>query len=201
MRQPTLTATRFACLALLMATGCATVKMQRLRPDYATVDRQATRRLVVVTQPLPDGVAAVGDLFSKVARRYVNQKREYFIVKQERSMAEGFAPQSVCGEGLEGVLWLKPTVKKVGEGVEGTVDAQLVRCSDGQEVWAAQSAGSFPSDDKHLVEVAKQYVSDLGPTVAPYVAPAFNLLRPMLDTLPEPAPNEDIANEKIELGE
>ena len=106
-----------------------------------------------------------------------------------------------CGEGLEGVLWLKPSVKKVGVGVEGSVDAQLLRCSDGQEVWAAQSAGSFPSTDSHLVEVGKQYIADLGPTVAPYVAPAFNLLRPMLDTLPEPAPSEEIANEKIELGE
>lgn len=185
---------------LVAAVGCApVVRSHRIRPDYNAVDRDKVKRVLVVTQPLPDGQAKAGELFSLVARRYVNQKRN-FIVKEHTARAEP-APGRDCPEGFEGLLWLKPTLKRVGDGVEGELDARLLRCSDGEEVWAAQSGGSFPSDDSHLKEVTQQYAAELGSEVAPYVAPTFNLLRPTLDTLPNPVLTEDDVNEKIELGE
>ncbi len=189
-----------AAAALLLSTGCSVVKMHRVRPDYAQADQTQTKRLVVVTQPLPDGQQKAGELFSLVARRYVNQKRD-FIVKDHRAQAEPVDVKGVCGEGLEGVLWLKPAVQKKGDGVEGEVDAQLLRCRDGEEVWAAKVGGSFESADGRLKEVTSQYVAELGGEVQPYVAPAFHLLRPMLDTLPQPKLNEQDVDEKIELGE
>ncbi|MHB8877053.1 MAG: MXAN_6521/LA_1396 family lipoprotein [Myxococcaceae bacterium] len=186
--------------AALAAPGCSAVKMHRVRPDYEQVDKTRTKRLVVVTQPLPDGQEKVGQLFSLVARRYVNQKRN-FIVKKDLAQAGAFQPAALCGEGLEGVLWLQPTLKRAGEGVEASVRAMLLRCSDGQEVWAADAGGSFASTDELLKQVTADYAAELGAEVTAYVAPAFNLLRPTLDTLPDPVLTDDDVTEKIELGE
>ena len=54
---------------------------QLTRPDYTQVDQQRVKRLVVVTQPLPDGKQSLGELWSLIARQYVNQNRD-FLVKQ-----------------------------------------------------------------------------------------------------------------------
>jgi probable lipoprotein (TIGR04455 family) len=189
-----------ALLVAVALTGCATVRMHRVREDYDSVDRTRTKRLVVVTQPLPDGQPKAGELFSLVARRYVNQKRN-FLVKDNTASADAVDVKKLCAEGIEGVLQLAPNLKRVGEGVEGELKAQLLRCTDGQEVWAAEAGGSFESKDARLADVTAQYVSEIGAEVEPYVAPAFNLLRPTLDTLPNPDLTEEDINEKIELGE
>ncbi|HLL54521.1 MAG TPA: MXAN_6521/LA_1396 family lipoprotein [Myxococcaceae bacterium] len=187
---------------LLLGSGCATVRASRIRPDYDQYDRQQTKRLVVVVQPLPDGNAKVGELWATVARRYVNQKRD-FIAKESRAVAGApVDPRSHCAEGLEGVLWLTPRMEKKGEGFEALANGILIRCSDGQEVWSGEAGGSWRSQDPQLTEVTAVYVSELGPEVEPYVPPTLNLLRPLLDTLPFPELTTDAEkDEKIELGE
>jgi probable lipoprotein (TIGR04455 family) len=190
-------------LGLVLLAGCATVKTSRVRPDYETVDKTQVKRLVVVTQPLPDGKKEVGELWSLVARRYVNQNRD-FIAKANVALdgnPEDTSFKGLCVENLEGVLWLSPDVKRTGNGVEAAVKAQLLRCRDGQEVWAAEAAGSWPSEDDRYKELTAQYTSELGPEVSPYVGPTFRLLSATLDTLPRPQLNDEEVTEKIELGE
>jgi probable lipoprotein (TIGR04455 family) len=190
-------------LGLALLAGCATVKSSRIRPDYESVDKYQVKRLVVVTQPLPDGKPEIGELWSLVARRYVNQNRD-FIAKSNVALAdkpEDASFKDLCVEGLEGILWLSPDVKRTGKGVEAAVKAQLLRCSDGQEVWAAEAAGSWPSEDERYRELTVQYTSELGPEVEPYVAPTFRLLSATLDTLPRPSLTEADVEERIELGE
>jgi len=206
-----------AGLAVLLAgTGCATVRASRIRPDYEQVDRQKTKRLVVVVEPLPEGKQKVGELWSVIARRYINQKRQ-FIAKESRALSgdggsgtggisggpagTAFDAKGQCGEGIEGVLWLKPRIEAKGEGFEEQVNAVLLRCTDGQEVWSAEAGGSWRSRDEGLKAVTEAYVQELGPEVEPYVPPTLNLLRPLLDTLPDPVLTEDDKTEKIELGE
>lgn len=186
-------------LLLLLLSGCAsTLKSSRVRPDYETADKASLKRLVVLTAPAPEGQEPLGELWSRIARRYVNQKR-HFIVKAHAAHLERPTPASLkllcteAAEGLEGVLWLEPVdVRRVGQGkdagVEAGVRAQLTRCSDGQEVWRAEAAGSFPSEDPELQESAALWTSGLEPSVEPYAAPTFRLLRPTLDSLPEPTP-------------
>lgn len=190
-------------LGLVLLAGCATVKSSRVRPDYEAVDKTQVKRLVVVTQPLPDGKKEVGELWSLVARRYVNQNRD-FIAKANVALdgnPEDTSFKGLCVENLEGILWLSPDVKRTGNGVEAAVKAQLLRCRDGQEVWGAEAAGSWPSEDDRYKELTVQYTSELGPEVSPYVAPTFRLLSATLDTLPRPQLNDEDVTEKIELGE
>lgn len=190
-------------LGLVLLAGCSAVKHSRVRPDYETVDKTQVKRLVVVTQPLPDGKKEVGELWSLIARRYVNQNRD-FIARANVALdgsPEDTSFKGLCVDNLEGVLWLSPDVKRTGKGVEASVKAQLLRCRDGQEIWAAEAAGSWPSEDERYKEINVQYTSELGPEVTPYVAPSFRLLSATLDTLPRPQLSDADVEEKIELGE
>jgi len=190
-------------LGLALLAGCATVKSSHVRPDYESVDKTRVKRLVVVTQPLPDGKQSVGELWSLVARRYVNQNRD-FIAKANVAVegaAQDMSFKGLCVDGAEGVLWLSPDMKPKGKGMEAAVKARLLRCTDGEEVWSAEAAGSWSSEDDRYKELTVQYSDELGAEVSPYVAPTFRLLSATLDTLPRPQLSEQDVEDKIELGE
>jgi probable lipoprotein (TIGR04455 family) len=186
-------------LLLLLLAACSPVRQTRLRDDYAADDRTRTVRLKIVVAPLPEGGQDVGDLWAMMARSHVNQHRD-FIVTEDLAAAE--VPADACAEGIEGLLRLEPDVKRAGDGVEAGVKARLTRCRDGEEVWAAEAAGSWDSDDDDLEGVRAHWVQELGEPVSAYVVPSFRLLTATLDELPRPAfPSEAYAREKINLGE
>ncbi|NTX11657.1 MXAN_6521/LA_1396 family lipoprotein [Myxococcus sp. CA056] len=190
-------------LGLGLLAGCSAVKTHRVRGDYAQVDRKATKRLVVVAQPLPDEKPAVGELWSLIARQWVNQNRD-FIVKDNVALPgrpSDTTFKGLCVEGVEGVLWLDPSVSLKGDGAEAEVKAQLLRCTDGQEVWAAKAAGSWSSRDEDYAARVTKFSEELGEEVAPYVVPTTKLLAATLETLPNPELTEADKDEKIELGE
>jgi probable lipoprotein (TIGR04455 family) len=190
-------------LSLAVLTACATVKNSFTRPDYEQVDKERVKRLAVVTQPLPDGKQAVGELWSLIARQYVNQNRD-FLVKSNLALPEPATPGSLkalCVEGIEGVLLLDPQVKLNKDDVDVAVRARLMRCADSEDVWSAEAAGSWGSRDEKFRERAAQYAQQLAPEVEPYVVPTYKLLQATLDTLPNPKLNDQDVDEKIELGE
>lgn len=193
---------RIALVAVLACSfGCSVVKHTRTRDDWKSVDANRVKRLLIVTAPLPDGDQKVGELWSRIAKRYTNQKRD-FMAKEDMAQAsvEGGA-KSLCREGIEGVMHLQPNVERKGNGVEAAVKAQLVRCVDGEIVWETSAAGSWDSVDPVLQSTTQQYASELGPEVEPYVAPSFHLLKATLDTLPNPVLTEEDKDERIELME
>lgn len=190
----------FAVLGGLVLTACGgPVRSVHLRSDYEQADRTKTLRLAVVTSPLPADQQAVGELWSLIARRYVNMSRD-FIARE--NLAAGVFPAGVCDDGIEGVLHLSPFVVQEGERVRQKLIANLLRCPGGETVWRAESEGVWSSEDKHLAEVTERYVETFGESVRPFVAPAFHILRATLDKLPRPAlATEEDEMEKIELGE
>ncbi|HEX8699022.1 MAG TPA: MXAN_6521/LA_1396 family lipoprotein [Myxococcaceae bacterium] len=190
-------------LSLAVLAGCATVKNSFTRPDYEQVDKQRVKRLVVVTAPLPDGKQALGDMWSLIARQYVNQNRD-FLVKEHTTRAEATddaALKGLCVEGIEGVLLLVPQVKLNQGSADVAVRARLMRCADGEDVWTAEAAGGWDSQDEKFRERAAQYVQQFGAEVEPYVVPSYKLLQATLDALPNPQLNDQDIDEKIELGE
>ncbi|WP_224361449.1 MXAN_6521/LA_1396 family lipoprotein [Hyalangium versicolor] len=197
--------TKRLALAMVLAglTACATVKNSFTRPDYEQVDRHRLKRLVVVTQPLPDGKQALGDLWSLIAREYVYQNRNY-IVKDNVAQAEPSTNDSLkalCTEGVEGVLLLAPQLKATQDGADVAVNARLMRCADGEDTWRAEAAGSWGSHDDKFSARIERYVKKLGPEVEPFVVPSYKLLKATLDTLPDPQLTSEEEDEKIEMGE
>ncbi|MBK7859403.1 MAG: MXAN_6521/LA_1396 family lipoprotein [Archangiaceae bacterium] len=187
-------------LSLVVASSCSVVKMSRVADDWETGEKNKLKRVVVLVQPLPDGNEKVGAMFARVARRYVHMKRN-FLVKADVARAAAQDRGTDCVEGFDGILWLEPQVKTVGEGVEANVKGTLLRCSDGREVWAAEAGGSFHAYDEGLKEVAANYGRENGAEVERYVPAAMNVLRPLLDTLPQPELNDADVEEKMTLDE
>src|ERR671931_1968853 len=71
-----------AASAIAALGGCSVVKTARVRDDWERVDRQRLKRLLVITQPLPDGNQKVGEMWSAIAARHVDLKRD-FIIKEK----------------------------------------------------------------------------------------------------------------------
>ena len=190
-----------AALALT-SMGCpAVLRSTRLRPDYEQVDRYKTKRLAIVTTPAPAGNAKAAELWSRIARDYVNLKRQFIVKAQLGAQDTGgaaYEPKSACGEGLEGVLWLQPKMTARGQGFEAEVTARLIRCTDGEAVWTAEGGGSWPSQDAGLQETVKIYTDELGAEVEAFVVPTYRLLHAILDAMPDPVLDEQDKDEKIE---
>jgi probable lipoprotein (TIGR04455 family) len=173
----------FFVLVFAFVSGCSIVKASFVRDDWAQADQKAVKRLALVVSPLPDGKEKAGEAFARIARRYVNQKRD-FLVKKEVSAATAPQLTEVCGgeDAIEGVLLLKPALTAKGDGFEIELKGSLARCPDGREAWSSTA-----------------YVQEFGAEVGPYVPPAMNVLRPLLDTLPQPVLTEADVDEKLTL--
>ena len=185
--------------AVLLLGACGAVQRSNVRPDYDAVDRTRIFRLVVLTAPLPGADPSVGTLWSLIARRYVNQHRDFIV---RRHVVAQTVSTDACGEGDEGILRLLPAVSRRGGEVTASVVATLWRCSDRQTIWEAEARGAWPEHDPNVRELTSRYVEELGEGVGPYVPTTFHLLRETLDTLPRPklVRDEDVMD-KIELGE
>lgn len=187
-------------LFLLLLTSCSVVKSSRIADSWDSTDKNKLKRITVIVQPLPDGNEKVGAMFARVARRYVHMKRN-FLVKADAPKVQPIDRTSECADAMDGILWLEPAVKALGDGIEANVKAKLLRCSDGVELWAAEAGGSFNSYDEGLKEVAANYGRENGAEVERYVPAAMNVLRPMLDTLPQPELTDADVEEKMTLDE
>lgn len=185
---------------LLVLSGCSVVKATRVRDDWSTAHADKVKRLTIVVQPPPDGQQKAGEAWSRIARRYVNMKRN-FLVRAELVQADPVVLAAVCVEGTEGMLWLKPQVTAQGDGFDASVEAKLLRCGDGLELWSGEAGGSFPAKDDKLTEVTAMYGKEFAPEVERYIPLAMNLLRPLLDTLPNPVLTKEEEEEKVMVDE
>lgn len=192
---------QIAAVAAVLCSGCATVKASHLRPDYERVDKPRLKHLFILVQPLPAQDPKVGELWSLLARRYVDLHRNFIVLGGEAAPADAGGAKARCAQKADGVLALSPQVEQVGEKMKEQVRAQLLRCTDGEEVWSALAEGSWASNDKGLTEVTQTYVTELGEPVRPYVAPSFRLLKATFDAMPNTVLSEDEQSEKIEASQ
>ena len=177
--------------------GCGAVERSYVRKDFEQVDRTQTIRLAVVTAPYPDQSETLGQMWSLIAQRYVNDHRDYIAREAKTSQT---VSKELCGEKIEAILRLTPHIHRYGEGVEGKLYASLYRCKDGALIWSAEAEDDFASEDPLLREVTERYVEKFGEEVRPYVAPSFRLIKETLETLPKPSirDNDEAQTEKIE---
>ena len=179
------------------AAACSPVSGVQLRSDYEAVDRTETVRLHVAVAPLPAEATPVAAMWAHMARDYTNHHRDFLVIS---GLADAKVPAGICAGDMQGVLELTPSVRRADDEVALVVIAHLKRCRDGQTIWRAQGAGQWPSKDEQLLEVRRRYEARFGPSIGPYVAPSWRLLRAVLAELPRPklTRDEDVMA-KIEL--
>lgn len=192
---------RAAFVALLfVGTGCSALRSSFVRGDWEQTDQRQLKRLAIVVSPLPENRIAVAQALGRIARRYVNQKRD-FLAKFEVAHPSRPPLSELCAaaDHIDGVLFLTPNFTREGAGFEVEMNGSLVRCTDGREAWSASAASSFASEDSGLKEVTHVYEQEFGDEVVPFIAPGLNILRPLLDTLPQPALEDADVEEKLTL--
>lgn len=183
----------------LLASACSPVSQVAIHDDFDKVDKHATYRLEVTVAPVKPADEAVGKLYGKIARRYANDHRD-FIVRGVQVSAERRVTKASCEGSTEGVLWLKPTFRVVGEDVHVRVVAELRRCKGWVRIWRAVSQGTWPSRDPQLAQLTAQYTREVGEGAKIHAAPAFRALRALVDTMPRPKLIKDAdIDEKIDL--
>ncbi|MSP74474.1 MAG: hypothetical protein EXR76_20290 [Myxococcales bacterium] len=186
-------------VGLCLLSGCSAVTSQHVRPDYETKYASSVLRISIIVTPLPAGSQAVGDLWSMMARQYVNQHRDFIVSVDQAGLV---LPADACAAPIEGLLVLVPEVVRVDGGVQASVKGRLLSCADGRELWNVEAAGSFDEDDDDLALARSHWTLVVGPEVTPYVDASFRLLTAALETLPSPRfPSDEYLREKIELGE
>ncbi len=193
MRRP-----EFLALMIALLSACSIVRHSHVRPDYDAADKQQTVRLIALAVPTP-GDADRGRLVAKIAQRYTNHHRDFVVTTASTAAT---LPEDRCDDEMQGVLTLAATYEDAGDEVGISVEAKLVRCRDGEEVWAAGGSGAWPREDPQISQVIAQYESEIGEDVVPYVPATFHLLRALLDTLPYPElVDDDLVMEKIDLAD
>ncbi len=180
---------------LLLATGCGASVHSWTRDDYVAVDQKQVKHLSLQVRGVSE---PVHKLWSLLARRYVNQHRNFIIRPAELA---GDATIGVACAGKEGLLALDVVQQAKGPEIAVNLQAKIQRCRDGEPVWTGAVQGSWASDEATVAELRAHYVAELGKGIEAYVAPAFLALKALVATLPEPVLSDDEQMEKIELGE
>lgn len=186
-----------AAVAVVQA-GCGPSTTSWLRDDWATQPASHVKRLHVAITPLPNGDVGQGQLWGLLAKRYLNQQRN-FLVKQQ-SAAPGIDVTAACA-GFDGVLVLAPTAVRSGDAVTVGILAKLLRCSDREPAWTGRVSGTWPASEPTVAALREHYVAELGAAVEPWVAPAFLALKALVAMMPQPVLGDADEMEKIELGE
>ena len=69
-------------LVVALSAGCSVVKMSRVSPDWEGTDRHQVKRLLVLTAPYPAGDEKVAQMWSALAARHVDLKRNFIILEK-----------------------------------------------------------------------------------------------------------------------
>ncbi|MHC4393069.1 MAG: MXAN_6521/LA_1396 family lipoprotein [Planctomycetota bacterium] len=183
-------------LSLASLSGCV-VKSTYVSPDFDAVHKQSLKRVAVLVKTPAGTSANVTELAGVMARRYVNQKRDFIVYRNAAWDGGEFASDTI--EGCNGVITLDfTTLVLEGDDADVELEASLVTL-EGEKVWSATGSLSEETENEDLTRIADRYARDLGAEVKPYVAPIFIVEKRVFDTLPNPELNDDDVMEKIEL--
>ena len=211
-------------IAFLLAVfpGACTIQSVYLKPGYEKAGNRNVKRIVVFLKQhalaLPPGATAVVPV---VANEFVSVQRDYIVYPLNSMKPGSAAPEEICAANtkLDGVLfldirrvrergtfwyqWLRPWRRADREGnVELEVAAALRECrAPHAVVWQALANSTYVSNDEDLRSVTESYVNRLGPHVRPFAAPAYQLVRRLLEELPSPMLSDEEKLEKIDVME
>ena len=85
------------------------------------------------------------------------------------------------------------------EHIDLEITGELRRCSDKSVVWSATARASGKSQNRSLKNLVRNYVEKHGNEAEVYAAPAFNILKDIVEAMPNPELTEDELMEKIDL--
>lgn len=193
-----------AAAGIAYAAGCSAVQEVWLKPGYDAKSPEAVKRIAIVAEPAA-GHEGLAELLSQVATDRVKLKMNYLVyrsgVQAEPWAAGCTAAPNEGAHPLEGVLSLRAVNVHIAEKVELHLVAELFRCGDQELLWRAVGLEGNAAANEDLAALTEGYIQNIGEHIQPYAAPAFLVLRDMLDQLPDVVLSDDEVMEKIELSQ
>ena len=169
-------------LPALIFFQCGPVKSLYIKKGYDPNAADAVKNIRVVAGTYEADPALTGLLLA-IAGDHM-KIRKYYHVREIRIAAEN--PGKDCS-GVDGVVFF--TVLKSGlNGDEGELSlrGELSRCPTMEKLWYADGTSADYSGVEDITTLVKIYRREFGETARIYGAAAFNLLKEIIDTMPEP---------------
>jgi probable lipoprotein (TIGR04455 family) len=180
---------------LLVSFACTSVHHRFIVEGYKKNPGQMIKRIVIISKPWPQNRGLAG-LISAMTRDLIRTNRNYLVyetVSTEREVAEACKTR-------DGVLKMSvDRADAVGEHIDLEITGELRRCSDKSVVWSATARASGKSRNRSLKNLVRNYVEEHGNLAEVYAAPAFNIIKDIVEAMPNPELTEDELMEKIDL--
>jgi probable lipoprotein (TIGR04455 family) len=180
---------------MLVTFACTSVHRRFIVEGYKKNSGQMIKRIVIISKPPPQNRGLAG-LISAMTRDLIRTNRNYLvfgIVSTEREVAEACKIR-------DGVLKMSvDRADAAGEHIDLEITGELRRCSDKSVVWSATARASGKSRNRSLKNLVQTYVEEHGNQAEVYAAPAFNIIKDIVEAMPNPELTEDELMEKIDL--
>ncbi len=188
---------RVLLLASLVLSACTPIRSVWLRTDWDATQANQIKRIQVLVSPLPENREDLGALWGLLAKEYINEHLDFLVYSAR--WAENLSPRDACAAPLDGILLLQPLIRRKGNWLFVSAQAQLYSCHEHQVLWRAHGRLTGPVADRLFLATAATYAERLGEPVRDYVAASFRLLQQLADRLPKPRLTEADIDEKIDL--
>jgi probable lipoprotein (TIGR04455 family) len=179
----------------LASFACSSVRSRFMVEGYAENPAQMIKRIVIISEFSPQNKDLAG-LISAMTRDLIRTNRNYLvygILSAEREVAEACQTR-------DGVLKMRvDRADAMGERIDLEITGELRRCSDNSIVWSATALASGHSRNRSLKNLVQDYVEEYGTQAEIYAAPAFNIIKDIVEGMPNPELTEDELMEKIDL--
>jgi probable lipoprotein (TIGR04455 family) len=187
-----------ACIVIsiaLVSFDCTSVRRRFIVEGYEKNPGQMIKRIVIISEPFPQN-RDLAELISAMTRDLIRTNRNYLVygtLSTEREVAEACKIR-------DGVFKMSvDRADSAGEHIHLEITGELRRCSDNSVIWSATARASGKSRNRSLKNLVQNYVEEHGKQVEVYAAPAFNVIKDIVEAMPNPELTEDELMEKIDL--
>ena len=195
--------TRVLPAFLILATlSACTIKYTYLKPDYEQNEKNSLKRIALRVDPNTVSNETIDKLILTVQREYISVKRDYIIYplpevgNKEANRSELCkAEPKLNGILVNNIRLLKKDNGEVKLGIQST----LYNCKGDEKVWDTYGESTFESQNPNLNAVITAYSNRIGADIKYLVAPTYELLYEMLDSLPSPILTREEKGEKIDM--
>jgi probable lipoprotein (TIGR04455 family) len=182
------------CIPLVFF-ACTSIHRRFILEGYTKNPGEMIKRIVIISEPSPQNKDLAG-LISAMTRDLIKTNRNYLVygtVSTEREVAEACKTR-------DGVLKMRvDKADAAGERIDLEMTGELRRCSDNSVIWSATAGASGKSRNRSLNNLVQNYVEEYGNQAEVYAAPAFDIIKDIVETMPNPELTEDELMEKIDL--
>ncbi|MBI5508813.1 MAG: MXAN_6521/LA_1396 family lipoprotein [Deltaproteobacteria bacterium] len=193
-----------AAVAALAACGSPLREVYSMRPRPGGGSEPP--KSVAIRVWAPADLPRAADMLAKELQDVVRLRRNYLVYSSApigASYADACTVPAVDAappKALGGVLLLRVLhAEPEADEIAMTLALELYHCADGALLWRAEAGDTVTPADPDLRELSRAYSQEFGELADRYAAPAFVLIKALVEALPNPVLTDDEIALKIEL--